>query len=297
MKNDITKIKELNMEQVQESFYEYIDCDLLTLKAYKTGIESFINYLHDNNIKHPTRLDFKAYRDELSYTKSTNTINSYMTAIRQLFKYLNEYGIYEDITRNVKSMKTSTIPKTQVISADKCKEIYNSLTDLREKLIFSLAITTGMRANEIANSKIENIKEYNGEIVLFHICKKRDDESEYNKLSSQVLEDIKNYIGNRTSGYIFTSTSNHNKDEGVTYATIRRIIKSIFKRFGIDENGISCHTLRRSCATIAYNNGADLVSIQQVLNQKSIQTTRKYLNQCTRDNNKLENQISNVIFG
>ena len=296
MKNEILERK-INFNKVKESFIDYLDCSDLTIHSYKDGISCFLNYLENNDIKHPTRIDFKTFRDELKQCKSINTINSYMTAIRCFFKYLEINGIYDNITKDVKSLKTSSIPKHQVLSLEQCKEIYTNLTDLREKCLFSLAITTGMRANEIANSKIDNIKEYNGEIVLFHICKKRDDESEYNKLSKQVLNDIKDYIGDRTNGYIFTSTSNKNYGEGVTHETIRREIKKIFKSYGIDIDGVSVHTIRRSCATISYNQGFDIVSIQQTLNQKSIATTRRYIQQCTRDNNKMEYGIANAILG
>ena len=150
---------------------------------------------------------------------------------------------------------------------------------------------------EHISQKIENIKEYNGEIVLFVKCKKRDDESEYVKLSPQVLNDINDYIGQRTNGYIFVSTSNNNNGGGVTNTTIRRTIKSILKRFGIEEDGFSCHSLRRSMATISYNGGADIVQIQQVLHQHSLNTTRRYIQQCTRDNNKLEYKVADAILG
>ena len=72
--------------------------------------------------------------------------------------------------------------------------------------MFSLLITTGLRGIEVARAKIEDIKIHNGEVVLWVQCKKHDSKDEYAKLSNQVLEDIKNYIGNRTNGYIFVST-------------------------------------------------------------------------------------------
>ena len=297
MKNEITNINNFNVKNAQESFFEYLDCNELTLRSYRVGVENFIEYLNKYDIKNPTRLDFKRYRDELKGVVSTNTINSYMTAIRQFFKYLSEYGIYENITRDVKNVKTAAISKTQVLNQEQCKEIYKSLTDPMEKCLFGLAISTGMRANEIAHSKIENIKMYNGEYVLFHICKKRDDESEYNKLSNQVLADILNYIGDRTSGYIFVSRSNRNNGQGVTNKTIRTIIKSIFKRFGIDQDWVSCHTLRKTSATLAYMNGQSIYDIQQYLHHRSISSSARYIKQITRDTNQSESIVSDLVLG
>ena len=294
--NNMVEFKNIDLNNVQERFIDYLDVNELTVKNYKEGIKHFIDYLEENNIKQPTRIDFRNFRDSLKDKMQTNTINSYLTANRGFFRYLEANGIYPNITNDVKSIRTSNIPKKQVLSQEECKNIYNSLTDKREKLMFSLAITTGLRANEIALAKIENIKLYNDEIVLFVKCKKRDDETEYVKLSDQVLKDIEEYIEQRTDGYIFISTSNHNNGGGVTSKTIRLIVKSILKRFGYDEDYFSCHSLRRSFATISYNNGADVKSIQQVLHHRSLATTNRYINQCTRDNNKLEYKVADAIL-
>ena len=295
MKNEII-FRDLDLSKLQESFEDYVDVDELTLKAYRVGILNFMAYLKKHNINNPTRSDFKAYRDKLKESMTINTINAYMTSVRALFRYLELNGVYENITKDVKSVKTSTLPKTQIISAEKLKDIYNNITDLREKAIFSLACSTGLRANEIATAKIENIKTFNGEVVLFVKCKKRDDESEYNKLSPRVIDDLYNYIGNRSSGYIFISTSNNSQGKGITNKSVRSIIKKIFKDNGIDENRVSCHSLRRSFATIAYQNGADARTIQDTLHQKSLVTTNRYINKCVRDNSKLEYNVSNILF-
>ena len=290
-------LENIKFEDERESFLEYLDVSEITLNSYRKGINNFLCYLQRNNIKYPTRANFKAYREELKNNRSINTTNTYLTCVRAFFKYLEINNIYQNITKDVKNLKTSSVPKHQVLDIEESKYIYNNLESKRDKLLFGLAITTGLRASEIAYAKIENIKEYNGEIVLFVKSKKRDDESEYSKLSDQVLRDLKNYIGERKSGYIFTSTSNHNKNNGVTPKTIRKIVKDILKKFGIDEDGFSCHSLRRSTATISYNQGADIVAIQQALHHKSIATTRRYIQQCSRDNNKLEYNLSNSILG
>ena len=68
--NNLVKIME--MEQYKESFIDYLDVDNLTLKTYKTGIESFINFLNSINVKNPTRDDVIAYRNMLRETYSNN---------------------------------------------------------------------------------------------------------------------------------------------------------------------------------------------------------------------------------
>ena len=297
MKNEITQsINNLNFKDMYEDFISYIDVSELTLKSYGDGIKNFLNYLNDNGIKTPARDDIRNYRDELSNSKSVNTVNSYLCSLRVFFNYLESNNLYPNITKDVKNIKTSKIPKKQVLSVEQCKEIYNSLSDKREKLIFSLAISTGLRASEIANAKLDNIKKLNGEYVLYVKCKKRDDESEYVKLSNQVLKDILEYTDGRINGYLFVSESHNSYGQGLSTTSIRNIVKSIFRRFGYDENGFSCHSIRRSSATIMYDNGQSIYDIQQVLHHRSIQTTQRYINQAVRDNNKSEYIVSDLLF-
>ena len=132
---------------------------------------------------------------------------------------------------------------------------------------------------------------------MFVLGKKRDSKNEYVKLSQQVLSDITNYLNGRTSGYIFTSTSNNNTNGGMTTTSLRRIVKKIFKRYGIDKDTISCHSLRRSFAVVSYETGSSIYDIQQVLRHQNIQTTTRYLKQVDRDKNKTEINVSNAILG
>ena len=287
---------EINLLELQNDFIDYVDVSDLTIHLYKEGIKCFMEYIERNEIKNPTRDDLKAFRKELKESKSTNTVNSYLSALRVFFNYLEQRNIYTNITRDVKNIKTNKQPKKQVLTLQQTKNMYECLVDAREKAIFSLAITTGLRATEIANAKLENIKMFNDEIVLFVKTKMRDDESEYVKLSEQVLNDIKEYVGNRTSGNIFVSTSHNNNGSGMTSTSIRSIVKTIFRRFGFDDNGFSTHSLRRTCATLMYQNGISIFDIKQVLHHKSISTTQIYLNQATRDGNKSEQLLSDLLF-
>lgn len=298
MNNEMITQNKFNLDftRLKEDFISYIDVSDLTLKAYNDGLKSFFTYMVDNNIKNPNREDIKAYRDELYATKSSNTVNSYLCSLRVFFNYLENRNIYPNITKDIKNIKTSKIPKKQVLSIEECKNIYNSLTDNKEKCIFSLAITTGLRATEIANAKIDNIKTLNGEIVLYVKCKKRDDESEYVKLSNEVLKDIIEYTDGRMSGNIFISTSHNSYGQGLSTTSIRNIVKDIFRRFGYNSDGFSCHSIRRSSATIMYESGQSIYDIQQVLHHRSISTTQRYINQAVRDNNKSEQIVSELLF-
>lgn len=291
--NELT-LEQLN--QYQESFIDFLDVDDKTLRAYRVGINCLMEYLRVNNIKYPTRNNLIGFRDMLRETYSSNTTNTYMIAVRALFRYLEVHKLYDNICEDIKGAKYSNTPKKQVLTQEQAKMIYKDLTDKREKCLFSILLSTGLRGVEVARATLEDIQDFNNEIVLWVQCKKHDDKDEYVKLSPQVIDDIKNYVGDRTSGSIFISTSPENYGQGLSTTSLRKIIKNIFKRYGLDSNTFSLHSMRRSSATLMYENGADLYSIQQVLHHKSSATTTRYINAVTRNNNKNEYIVSNAIF-
>lgn len=301
MNNIILKGNEMvlnipKLEEYTESFIKYLDVDNKTLKAYSVGINNFLEYLKFNNITKPIREDIISFRDYLRNNYSSNTVNTYMIAIRSLFKYLEIHKKYENIAVDIKGARYDTTPKKEVLNIEQMKNIYNSLNNSKEKCLFGLMITTGLRICEISTALIEDIKYYNGEIVLFVLGKKRDSKNEYVKLSKQVLEDINNYIGKRTSGPLFVSTSNNSYGKSMSTTSLRKIIKNIFKRNNLDKDTLSCHSLRRSFAVASYEKGSSIYDIQQVLRHQNISTTTRYLKQVNRDNNKTEYNVANAIF-
>ena len=286
----------VDFKNYEEAYLNYLDIDGRTINNYKNGIDCFLEYLQDNNIEMPCRDDLKAFKREKVSSYSVGTLNYYLTAIRGFFKYLNKNDVYKDITEDITNLKTSGNLKKQSLTLEQAKEIYKNLKNDRQRAFFSLAITTGLRGQEIVDAKIEDIKKYNGEYVLFIKGKNRNDKSEYVKLAKNVLKDINNYIGTRTEGYIFVSNSNHNRNGGITTKTLRLEIKNIFKDNGIEEDDFSLHSLRRTFATISYLNGGDIYSICQVLHHKSLITTQKYISQETRNSNMLEYRVNDTIF-
>lgn len=278
----------------KEKFIEFIDVSIKTRETYLNGLKSFSDFIGEkNNVQ---RQDIIDWRNSIKKSNSSNTVNTYLVAVKSFFKFLEEYRIYPDISKNIKGLNTSTTPRKQVLSLEQTREIYKSLTTPRDKCLFLLCITTGIRLHEAVNINLEDIKEHNGEIVIWVLRKRHTEKDSYVKISEPILECIKEYVEDRKAGPLFISTSNNNKNGAVTEKTLRAEIKNILKGFGIDENTVSAHSLRRSCATILYQDGTDIYSIQQVLGHVSIGTTQRYINQCTRDTNKSEQRMTELVL-
>ena len=154
VENKLATLTTENLERYGETFIDYIDVDEKTVRAYSVGINNFLEYLKLNNITQPTREDIINYRDMLKEKYSSNTVNLYMIAIRSLFKYLEIHNIYKNIAVDIKGARYDSTPKKEVLSLNQMQTIYNSLEDSRERALFGLMISTGLRVCEISTALI-----------------------------------------------------------------------------------------------------------------------------------------------
>lgn len=297
MENLIITNNKFNYKDFKTRYFEFIDVTEKTRRTYLDGINSFIQYIKMNNIVNPTREDIISWRDSLKENYSSSTVNTYLVGLKSFFSYLDIVRLYPNITKNVKGAKTTITPKKNILSLEQVQFIYKNLNNNRDKALFSLLITTGLRGIEVANAKIEDIKKFNNENVLYVKCKGHSEKDEYVKLADNVYQDLKNYIKDRKEGYIFISTSKNNFGQGITTKSIRCIIKNIYKQFGLENANMSLHSTRRSSACISYNLGASIYDIQQVLHHVSITTTSRYIKNAERNTNDTELKVAKAMLG
>ena len=290
--------KNLNLSQLKEKYLNYIDVSDNTVKTYDIGLLQFINYLQNNNIQYPTREDIIAFRNELEKEHKPTTVNSYIVAIRNFFNWLEYEGISKNIAKNIKGMKVSNEHKREALTVEQCKEVLDSAKDIREKVIFLLATTCGIRANELVNIRLQDFKDKNGTVCLYLLGKGRDYKQDYVIVTNEILDLIKRYISEyNISDYLFVSNSNHNKNGKLTTKTVRLIIKQMFERVGIVGDEYSCHSLRHTFATLSILNGTDIREVSQALRHKSIQTSMIYIHDLERLNNKCSATVASALLG
>lgn len=278
-------------------FLNYIDVSDNSVYTYKVGLKNFVEYLKERNITIPTREDIIEYREHLLNTLKPTTANSYLIAVRNLYNYLEFQGLTRNITKNIKGVNVGNEHKRESLTKEQCLQVLNNAKDIREKVLFLLATTCGIRANELVNIRLEDFKVKQDKVCLYLLGKARNYKQDFVVVSEEVFELIKEYIKlYHITDYLFTSTSNHNNNGKLTTKTIRLIIKNMFKRIGLDGDEYSCHSCRHSFATLSIENGNDIREVSQALRHKSIQTTMIYLHDLERINNKCSKTVSNMLF-
>lgn len=284
-------------EQLKKEFLNYIDVSKKTQETYQNGLNAFYEYIYINNIKNPSREDILGFREHIKQHLSVSTVNTYMIGIRNFFKWLEYAGLYKNITENVKGLKIGNSHRKESLTPDQCQKILGSAKNLREKIIFLLATTCGLRANELVNIRLEDFKIKQDKVCLYILGKDRDFKEDFVIVDKQVYDYIQEYIQKyNIEDYLFVSTSNNNNNGKLTTKTIRLIVKNMLKRIGIDSLDYSLHSLRHTFATLSIKNGQDIRSVSQALRHKSISTTTIYLHDLEKIENKCSSSVSDLLL-
>jgi integrase/recombinase XerD len=141
---------------------------------------------------------------------------------------------------------------------------------LRDKTIFELMYSSGLRAGEVKKIKVDEIDNKNG---LLFIRQGKWYKDRIVPVTDVALYYIKKYIkaAGTKRGYIFKGKYGH-----ISSAYINQLFHKWLKKTGITRKGLSCHSLRHSIATHLLENGVDIRYVQELLGHESIQTTVLY---------------------
>lgn len=290
--------KDLDFKDLKEKFIGYIDVSQNTVETYSRSLKQFIIYMQENEIRNPTRENIINFREHIKSRHELNTVNVYMIALKQFFKFLEYSGIYKNITENVKGVRIESYHKREYLTLEQCKSVLNNAKNMREKVLFTLTFTCGLRANEVANIKLEDFTLKGGKHCLYVLGKGRDGKQDYVVVPRETFNLIQEYIREyNIQDYLFVSESNHNKGGKVATCTLRRIINKMYERVGIVGKEYVFHSLRHSFATISLQNGIDIREVSNGLRHKNLNTTQIYTHDLEKINNKCSNTISNMLLG
>jgi len=264
------------------NFLEYLQVvkkhSINTINSYKIDLCDFYEF---NNKKISTNKEtITKYLNSL-YEKnhSKSTISRKLSALRVFYNYLLKKNLvttnYFDTIKNPK--KTKNLPKyVKEIDIDKMFEIPDLTNPLgqRNSLIIHMLYATGLRISELINIKIKDLNISDRTIrVLGKGAKERVVVYGQNTMKSLelYLKDGYQELNVHASDYLFL---NKNGDK-LSDRYIRMMLDDIILKASISMH-VSPHMLRHTFATSMLNNGADLVSVKDLLGHASLNTTSIY---------------------
>ena len=266
-----------------EEFLEYLlvikKHSLHTINNYRIDLCEFLEF-NKNKILDINKDDVSKYMQYL-YDKdvSKSTIARRLSSLRSFYNYLykKEY-IDKNYFSNIKNPKRdNSLPKlVKEIDVDKMFGIPNTRNPLgqRNLLILRMLYATGVRVSELVNIKLSDININERTIrILGKGSKERIVVFGYN--TKEILELYLNNgrykLSRGDNNYLFL-----NKDGNrLSDRYVREIIDDIIIKASMQIH-VSPHMLRHTFATGMLNNGADLVSVKEILGHESLNTTSIY---------------------
>ena len=267
-------------------FIEYLEvikkCSDYTIDNYEKDIIEFNVFLEDNKYR-VDKIDYDIVKKYLLYLYdkklSRSSISRKLSSLRSFYKYLeSEYNISNDYFLDINNpKKEKNLPKfIKDSDLDKMFSSINKDTVLgqRNLLILELLYASGIRVSELVNLKLSDFNLYERSIKILG---KGDKERivYYGSFCEDALDlylkDSRIELNKHDSNYLLLN-KNGNK---ISERQIRNILNDIILKSSVDMH-VSPHMLRHTFATDMLNNGADLVSVKELLGHESLDTTSIY---------------------
>ncbi len=275
----------MKIEEAINKFLEYIEFELnyssLTKESYARDLSLYKDFLNMQKINYldinkEEVMNYLKYLDNLKFTN--RTISRHLSTLRSFYNYLVEVKL---ISSNIyKRVRNPKVPKKlpnylSVVEIDTIIEEIDEDNDedIKEKFIFELLYSTGIRVSECASIKLSDI-DYQNKTIRIMGKGSKERLVYYGESCERLLNkylSIRNNLIKDGIEYLLVNQ----KGGKISRESIEYIIDKIIKKSSV-KHKISPHTLRHSFATHLLDNGADLKSVQELLGHVNLNTTEIY---------------------
>lgn len=259
-----------------------------TRDAYEKDLLQFCHYLKtrydvdEPTLEHMTKHSIRGFLSYLLQQKyASRTVARKLAALRTLSKFLiRENALESNPTLNIATPKLKRkLP--DYLSMDEMKALLQlpdieSFEGLRDFLILELFYATGMRVSELAGLRLREIR-FDESVIRIH---GKGNKVRVVPMGARVRQDLQRYLDKRQhqhendlefSDYIFVKDNK----EPFTRTQIAYLVRKYVKRVASSEKAHP-HALRHTFATHLLNEGADLMSVKELLGHTNLSTTQIY---------------------
>ena len=237
-----------------------------TIAAYRNAIFVFYNHFRDYPQSKITDELISNYLLGLSNNKNAKYDAVQSGKAIKLF-----YDVIFSKKLNLKA--TGKIKEEQnidIFSSEELFQLFNSVKNLKHKLLLMMVYNTGMKVNEIINLELQDLDLENNLVTIRNENSKK---TRILRLAPNLNWHIEKYISKYNPKKVFFPGSG-----GVGYYSARNI--QLFFQKALNEAGLgkpaTLNTLRHSFAVHSLEMGLDVHILQRILGHSNIQTTTVY---------------------
>src|SRR5690554_5849046 len=161
---------------------------------------------------------------------------------------------------------------------------------LRNYLLFTLGINTGLRIGDLLRFKIADVLDENGNIQKYLTIREQKtgkfNSFVLNRTARKAVQEYLQILGDYDLGwYLFKSQKGKNRP--ISRQQAYTILNEAARVVGIKER-IGTHTLRKTFGYWARKNGvASIEQLQEIFNHSSPAVTRRYIGFTQKEKNKI----------
>lgn len=243
-----------------------------SIKHYFNILKNFMLYMN-KPVKDITTSDIQLYLYEIERQRAIQGISlqNIQIIIKTFFKWLfiNEY-IQKDPCARISTMKVER-KKRKPLTDIEMEKLRRACRTTREMAIVEVLYSTGCRATELTNLKMEDINFETREVHLFG--KGRKHRTSY--LSARALITLNDYLQERGFESESIFCSGRKPHQTLSTRSIEKIVKELGELAGI-AGRVFPHRIRHTTATDALDKGMELEEVKSLLGHESIGTTLIY---------------------
>ena len=257
--------KDLPLDQIP---IEDIDIDFLR----DVTLSDAYDYLEYMSGERPTQQNSSATDYGLNSVSRARKVS----AIRAFFRYLTDKKHVLDVNP-VSNLESPTIRKSLPVylttnDSIRLLEAVQGEYAERDYCILTLFLNCGLRVSELAGL---NLSDFQGDTVRV-LGKGNKERTVYLNEACKIA--LENYLPKRLTPHdkdknaLFISR-NRNR---INVQTVKWLVKKYIGQAGLDTHKYSAHKLRHTAATLMYQNGVDIRTLQNILGHTSVSTTMIY---------------------
>ena len=245
-----------------------------TLTSYSTYIRSYLDYLHSVLHKLPEEVSWDELRDFIRWLQknrslSDRTINACISQLR----FFTIYVLHKpwDPTQLPIRKFDSYLPF--VPTKKEVHTFISTLSDPKPKAMVALMYSAGLRVSEVCNLRYCDIER---KTMRIHVARSKSRSDRYAILSQKALDLLTRYwfACGRPCGWLFPKQTDPSRPIDTFYVT--RHLRAHEEFLGW-EHRFTCHSFRHAFGTHLYENGADLLTIKNLMGHKSLKSTLIYI--------------------
>ena len=286
------------------AYSEQLDTSEATRRTYTACVKKFLCWLEQSeteSVCYETLVTYKRYLKTMYKAKALNT---HITALKDLFKFLERKG-FKNYAKDLKKERTGAGFSKDSLTAEQVNSILASIdtsteAGARSYALFKLLVNTGLRECEAVRANIGDIRNIGANTVLYVQGKGETEKTEYVILYPKTLKALQDYFKYRkditAESPLFASTSDRNAGQRITTRSVQRIVKGLYADNGIVSDRITTHSTRHTAITQSILHGATVTEAQAMARHKDVNTTMGYFHNLSRQEHNAESKLEEIFI-